>query len=110
MHRPPSAIARRLRHSAALLCLALAFSAGAQVQRSAGEVLAFKRHNPCPSTGLRRGACPGHAVDHVRPLCAGGEDKPRNMQWISNEDHRFKTLIDVRECRKLRRMASTPAQ
>lgn len=48
-------------------------------------------------------------MDHVRPLCAGGEDKPANMQWIENPDHRFKTLVDVKECRKLARMAKTPA-
>lgn len=23
-----------------------------------------------------------------------------NMQWITREDHRFKTLVDVRECRR----------
>jgi hypothetical protein len=32
------------------------------------------------------------------------------MQWIENPDHRFKTLIDVRECAKLRRLAAKPAQ
>jgi hypothetical protein len=31
------------------------------------------------------------------------------MQWLSREDHRWKTRIDVRECRKLKRMANTPA-
>jgi hypothetical protein len=31
------------------------------------------------------------------------------MQWIENPDHLFKTLVDVRECRKLRRLANTPA-
>jgi hypothetical protein len=49
-------------------------------------------------------------VDHRDPLCAGGRDHRSNMQWLSNEDHRFKTLVDVRECRKLRRMAKTPAR
>jgi hypothetical protein len=24
------------------------------------------------------------------------------MHWLSKEDHRFKTLVDVRECRKAR--------
>jgi hypothetical protein len=93
-----------------LALLVTCTSADAQIQRSAGEVLAFKRQNPCPSTGLRRGACPGWDVDHAMPLCAGGEDKADNMQWLSKEDHRFKTLVDVRECRKLRRMANTPAR
>ena len=72
----------------------------ARIERSAAEVLAFKRSTPCPSTGLRRGACPGHHVDHVIPLCAGGLDAKANMQWITIEDHRFKTLVDVRECRR----------
>jgi hypothetical protein len=26
-----------------------------------------------------------------------------NLQWIRKEDHRFKTLVDVRECRKARK-------
>ena len=89
-----------------LACLILAAQlipqAEARIQRSAAEVLAFKRSSPCPSTGLRRGACPGHHVDHVIPLCAGGLDAKANMQWITIEDHRFKTLVDVRECRRLK--------
>jgi hypothetical protein len=49
-------------------------------------------------------------VDHKGALCAGWPDTRENMQWITNEDHRFKTFIDVRECRKLRRLANTPAK
>ena len=94
----------------AALMVALPLVATARIERSAAEVLAFKRHNPCPVTGLARGACPGWAVDHVRPLCMGGEDRASNMQWLSREDHRFKTLIDERECRKFRKMANTPAR
>ena len=81
-----------------------------EIRRSAAEIAAFKRHNPCPSTGQRRGACPGFQVDHTIPLCAGGLDHRSNMAWLSVEDHRFKTRIDVRECRKLRAAASKPAQ
>lgn len=80
------------------------------ILRSQAEVRAFRADNPCPVTGRRSGTCPGWAVDHIRPLCAGGEDNPTNMQWIATPDHRFKTLVDVRECRKLRRLASTPAR
>lgn len=94
----------------ALATVVVLLSAPAHAARSAAEVLAFKRHNACPSTGARRGACPGHQVDHIRPLCAGGEDKAANMQWITVADHRFKTLVDERECRKLRRAAAMPAQ
>lgn len=57
----------------------------------------------CPATGLHRGACPGWQVDHIVALCAGGPDKRANMQWINLDDHRFKTYVDVRECRKVRR-------
>lgn len=90
--------------------LLLAGTINAQpIERSPAEVRAFRAENPCPATGRRSGACSGWAVDHVRPLCAGGEDKPANMQWIEDRDHRFKTLVDVRECRKLKRMANTPA-
>lgn len=70
--------------------------------RSAAEVLAFKRHNPCPSTGERRGACPGYDVDHIIALCSGGPDTRDNMQWLSKELHKLKTRSDVRECRRQR--------
>lgn len=87
-----------------LLALSLlCFDASARIPRNQKEVRFFKYENPCPSTGLTRGACPNWNVDHVIPLCAGGADARANMQWISNEDHRFKTLVDVRECRKARR-------
>lgn len=92
---------------AALLCLALAIlsplAADAQIKRDRAQVRAFRAEHPCPATGHTRGACPGWHVDHVMPLCAGGADRPSNMQWITREDHRFKTLVDVRECRKARR-------
>lgn len=94
----------------AALLVALPLVATARIERSAAEVLAFKRHNPCPVTGLARGACPGWQVDHTVPLCAGGEDKASNMAWLTVEDHRWKTFVDVRECRKFRKMANTPAR
>jgi hypothetical protein len=94
---------------ALLLAVAVGFGCvpgpvDARIQRSAAEVLAFKRANPCPSTGLRRGACPDFQVDHVMPLCAGGADKTENMQWLSVSDHRVKTRGDVRVCRYLRKI------
>ena len=75
----------------------------AEIPRDRAQVRAFRAENPCPATGRTRGACPGWHVDHVIALCAGGADKPHNMQWITREDHRFKTLVDARECRKARR-------
>ena len=78
------------------------FDATARTDRDRAQVRAFRAEHPCPATGRTRGACPGYHVDHITPLCAGGADRPANMQWITREDHRFKTLVDVRECRKLR--------
>lgn len=94
----------------AILCLAVAFlavPADARIPRDRAQVRAFRAEHPCPATGLKRGACPGWHVDHIIALCAGGEDHPRNMQWITKEDHRFKTLVDVRECRKAHRTMQT---
>uniref|UniRef100_UPI0032971A82 HNH endonuclease signature motif containing protein n=1 Tax=Salmonella enterica TaxID=28901 RepID=UPI0032971A82 len=62
-----------------------------------------RAENPCPSTGRTRGACAGWEIDHAAPLCAGGVDHPSNLQWLRKEDHRFKTLVDVKECRKKRK-------
>ncbi len=95
-------------HKALILLVALfALSPGAASERSAAAVVAFKRHNACPATGLHRGKCPGYQVDHITPLCAGGDDKPSNMQWLSIEAHREKTRGDVRHCRALRNQTSS---
>lgn len=101
-----------------LTILAMLLVAGAAVaqpiERSRAEVRAFRAENPCPSTARTRGACPNYQIDHARTharaLCVGGLDKASNMQWLSVEDHAWKTRVDVRECRKLKRMASTPAR
>lgn len=52
-----------------------------KIKRSAAAKDAFKRHQPCPSTGRGSGNCPGYVIDHVRPLECGGADDPSNMQW-----------------------------
>lgn len=87
----------RVRSTLLILFALLATDA---VARSAGEVRAFKRDNPCPATGMALGACPGWEVDHVVPLCGGGADKPENMQWLTIEAHKHKTGRDIRACRK----------
>lgn len=91
-------IVAALAAAGALSCTA----AFARIERDRAQVRAFRAEHPCPATGRTRGACPGWHVDHVIALCAGGPDRPSNMQWITREDHRFKTLVDVRECRKNR--------
>jgi len=89
---------KRARQSLAAFCLALAIPAYT-APRSASEIAAFKRENPCPSTGLRRGACPGWQIDHADPICAGGPDRRENMQWLTTQEHHWKTRSDVRMCR-----------
>lgn len=86
--------------SSLLLCAVLICSAAsARTERSAAEVLAFKRQTPCPATGKPELRCPGYQVDHANPLCAGGSDTRDNMQWLTVEEHRMKTRSDLRMCR-----------
>lgn len=97
-----------MRAFAAAACIALlACPASA---RDPAQVRAFRAENPCPATGRRSGTCPGWEVDHAVALCAGGRDHRSNLQWLSVEDHRWKTRWDVRECRKLRRGAVKVAE
>jgi hypothetical protein len=77
--------------------------AATPAERSAAARATFKREQPCPSTGLRRGACPGYVIDHVEPLCAGGPDEPRNMQWQTVAEAKRKDLDEWRTCRALKR-------
>jgi hypothetical protein len=57
----------------------------------------MKAH-PCPSTGKTRGACPGYVVDHVTPLCAGGADRPSNMQWQTVSAAKIKDRDERAQC------------
>lgn len=71
--------------------------------RSQATRAAFQREHPCPATGASRGACPGYVVDHIIPLCAGGEDRPENMQWQIRADGLEKDRHEHRLCRLLKR-------
>lgn len=75
----------------------------ARITRSAKAVRDFRKANPCPATHELRGACPGHVVDHIVPLCAGGADAPANMQWQTVEDAKAKDRDELRECARLRK-------
>jgi hypothetical protein len=89
---------------AAVFVMLVASSAGAMATgRSHAEKAAFQREHPCPSTGQRRGRCPGYVIDHVQPLCAGGPDSPWNMQWQTAAEAKAKDVVERRECRSLRR-------
>ena len=63
-------------------------------KRSAAARSAFRRCDPCPSTGLLSGACPGYVIDHVIALKRGGADDPTNMQWQSVEEARAKDKVE----------------
>lgn len=82
-----------------LLCTAPTLAA----PRSSSEIAAFKRAHPCPATGQARGPCGGYQVDHVNPVCAGGADHRDNMQWLTVQEHRWKTRSDLRMCRLQRK-------
>jgi hypothetical protein len=71
----------------------------AKTHRDPHERAAFMRQHPCPSTGKTRGACPGYVVDHVIPLCAGGPDRPSNMQWQTRSDAKVKDQEERKMCR-----------
>lgn len=87
--------------TAILLALAVALpTAEASPHRSHAAVAAFKRAQPCPATGQPRGRCPGYIVDHVVPLCAGGPDKPSNMQWQTVADAKAKDRTERAMCKK----------
>jgi hypothetical protein len=89
-----------------LLILFLACTAvNAEVVRDPSQVRAFRRANPCPATGKTTGACPGWVADHVIPLCIGGVDEPRNLQWQRKEEALAKDKLEWEACRKARKCA-----
>lgn len=95
---------------AAIVLLVLLAPGGAgATERSSAQTRAFQRENPCPANGARRGPCPGHVIDHIWPLCAGGEDLPSNMQWQTVEDAKAKDRDEHRLCRTLKRSRAAGA-
>lgn len=93
---------RNFRATGALLLVLLA-SSGHTASRSAAARAEFQHQQPCPATGLTRGACPGYVADHRMPLCAGGEDHPSNLQWQTVADAAAKDAHELRLCRALKR-------
>lgn len=80
------------------LVMVLPWSADARIQRDQKAVATFKRHNPCPSNGATRGACPGYVVDHVQALACGGADVPGNMQYQTIVEGKAKDRWERLEC------------
>lgn len=79
-----------------LLAISLSAFAGSRDQQ---QVRAFRRDNPCPSTQQAKGRCLGYNVDHKKALMNGGKDRPQNMQWLSENEHREKTKKDYAQCK-----------
>jgi hypothetical protein len=80
----------------------VAADSGAKPHRSRAQVAAFRKAHPCPSTGRSYGRCPGYIVDHVQPLCAGGPDRPSNMQWQTVAEAKAKDRLERQECERRR--------
>jgi hypothetical protein len=86
--------------AAALAVLALAVPVEAKTQRSRAVTQQFQKLHPCPATGKATGACPGWVKDHVVPLCAGGPDAVRNMQWQTKAEAAAKDRAERAQCRR----------
>jgi hypothetical protein len=85
-----------------LLALLLGFAVigEAKTYRDPHQRTAFVKEHPCPSTHKTRGACPGYVVDHIKPLCAGGPDRPSNMQWQGVEESKSKDRLEREQCKR----------
>ena len=86
-----------------LVVSALVLQIVAPAHRSAAVLRQFQQLNPCPSTALPYGACPGFIRDHIVPRCAGGPDAVANLQWQTALDAKAKDAVERRQCAQLRR-------
>lgn len=91
-----------------LVLLLMSAAAQARIPRDSAVLEKFRQVSPCPDpqAGPR---CKGWQIDHIEPLCAAGVDELHNLQWLTVEEHRWKTRTDVRVCRELRRTTSVGA-
>lgn len=96
-----------IRHAAIaasfLLSLAIACPAAARIPRSGAAVSQFKKQTPCPATQHIEKRCPGYIVDHIIPLCMGGPDVPKNMQWQTKPASLVKDKFERDACRFLQK-------
>lgn len=82
--------------------IGFATSSEAKQHRSQAARHAFVKSHPCPANDLPRLPCIGYIIDHVIPLCAGGEDAPSNMQWQTIEDAKEKDKGERKQCAYIR--------
>src|SRR2546428_5640743 len=100
-HTVSSALLRSLLLLPLLLAL-LAPPLCAKSDRDPAQRALFMKEHPCPANGKTQGRCPGYVVDHIKPLCAGGADRPRNMQWQTREEAKVKDRREREMCRRTR--------
>jgi len=81
-----------------VFCICLSSHTCASEKRSHSATAAFKRLQPCPSTGLATGACKGYVIDHVESLACGGADDPSNLQWQTVVDAKAKDKWERKGC------------
>lgn len=88
------------------LCLLLFACASdpALTRRSDAARREFVKLSPCPSTGAPKLPCPDYQIDHVKPLKCGGADHPDNMQWLTVAEHKEKTRLEAKMCRRAVRL------
>ena len=89
--------------STALVLLLLFGQFASAADRDPAQVREFRKTHPCPVTNKTKGACPGWVVDHVVPLCFGGPDTPKNMQWQQSAQSFTKDAFERQACALKRR-------
>lgn len=83
--------------AASLLSLS---SASLSNKRSQTAIVEFKKQQPCPANGAKKGPCKGYVIDHIKALACGGADSPSNMQWQTVAEAKAKDKWERKECRK----------
>lgn len=86
-----------------LALVLLAPAAEARIARSNAARLAFVKANACPATGLHKLPCKNWVIDHKLPLCAGGLDIAKNMQWSERSLSIQKDQEEFAFCRQVRK-------
>lgn len=66
-------------------CPSVVRDANGVIKRSSAVLTAFRKLHPCPSTGLKSGACEGWSINHNIPLACGGCDAVYNLSWLPNQ-------------------------
>jgi hypothetical protein len=80
-----------------LICLLSVTLAAQPPQRDQASVRAFKKLTGHPN------GWPGHVVDHLVPLCAGGASSIENLQWQEVQASYRKDVYERALCAALKK-------